>query len=142
MIGGSGSMAGGEYDIRLNNLENHVNQLGIQIGSIGASVHDQGKRIEKILDMLTKEKPPVNWGWMVGALGLLGMLITLYTQPIIAINERQTGRIDEVEDRIHELAVADATHAAQIEELKSLLEDVDKYGSRRWLFANPPAVLP
>ena len=133
-------MAGGEYDIRLNNLENHVNQLGVQIGSIGASVHDQGKRIEKILDMLTKEKPPVNWGWMVGALGLLGMLITLYTQPIIAINERQTQRIDEVEDHIQDLAVADATTAAKVEALQKLVEDVDKYGSRRWVFENPPPV--
>jgi len=129
----------GEYDVRLTNLENHVNTLSIQMGSMQSSVMDQGKRIEKVLDLLTKEKPGMNWGWIAAGLGLLGMVITLYTQPIIQINARQTDRIDTLSEDLHHLTTEVVEIDVKLDDLSRRVELIDTEGSRKWIGQVPHA---
>jgi len=124
------------FNARILRVEDQISEVAASLGSVIAeqratnanvnslvvSMREQGELIRQVAAR-QNERTPTNWGWLISAVLLLGIIIALYTNPI----DRKVDLVHKEgqEARAELMRVAVET-ARQAESLRWLEKDHDR----------------
>ena len=112
----------GRVEARLDSIESQVNRI---VDSVEKLAHVAGRPTQ------------TNWGWILAAVALTfsagGGYTNIVTSSIRTNNVRQEARLDNLDKLMLERTYRIGYNTSTIDHLESQLDEVDLYGSRRWV---------
>ena len=135
-------MSNEQHWMRLSRVESDLDVLKPQVAGLQTDVQYIRSSIDQLIQHNARaDSKQYPWGALVSLLSVfvvvLGGYATMLTQPIAirtAVNETH---IEELQQQQGDNQYNHGRLDAEVEDLNRWIEDVDKYGSRKWVEVNP-----